>query len=330
MQSNDLRVDSGSWWRKKIHLGLKMAVFALLLGYIAYHLRQQPMSLPGIWHQLQTGLTNPGWLVALVALMPVNWGLEARKWQLLTRRIEPVSFGAAYRGVLAGVTLGFMLPMLAGDAIGRVLSLQSRSRAIAVGASLVSGGLQFLAALLMGTIAWGYHLLTVPARNQPTSWGLFSAFCLVLLLGFLAAGWRHRLRNWPGDRKWIQKLQPYWRIATDYSIAELSIAFGLAILRHLTFSLQFYLALRLYSISLTPGPMLSGIGLVFLAKTITPAFTFLSDLGVREAAALWVFAPYHLSATLLLSATFTLWLTNVLAPVLMGLAAVWHLRLTTK
>ena len=338
MQSNDLRVDSGLWRGKKIGFRVKLAVFVLLLGYIGWHLRQQPLSFPAIWQQLQTGTTTPGWLVVLVALVPLNWGLEARKWQRLARRIEPVRFGEAFRGVLAGVTLGFALPIVAGDAAGRVLSLQTNRRTGAVGASLVSGGLQFLAALLMGTLAWAYHLLTTPDRNSLTGWVLFGLCCLVLLLSLLAAGGRHRLRHWPesaGRRygapmRWMAKLQPYWHIATDYTTAELSVAFGLALLRHLTFSVQFYTALRLYGINLAAGPMLSGIGVVFLAKTITPAFTFLSDLGVREAAALWVFAPYHLSAPLLVSATFTLWLTNVLAPVLVGLAAVWRLRLTTK
>ncbi len=332
MQSDNLQVDSRQWWDKKIVLRLKLTVFVGLIAYISYHLRQQPMSLPGIWHQLQTGITSADWLVGLVVLTPVNWGLEARKWQLLARRIEPVRFSEAYRGVLAGVSLGFVLPMLAGDAAGRVLSLQTNRRSGAVGASLVSGGLQFLAALLIGTVAWVYHLLTIPARSNPASWALFALFSLILLASLLAAGLRHQLRNWSTKTSygWIRRVQPYWQIATEYTATDLGTAFGLAVLRHLTFSLQFYVALRLYGIDLTPGPMLSGVGLVFLAKTITPAFTFLSDLGVREAAALWVFAPYHLSAPLLLSATFTLWLTNVLAPVLVGLAAVWRLRLTTK
>lgn len=264
--------------------------------------------------------------------MPVNWGIEARKWQLLIRRIESIRFRDAYRGVLAGVSLGFTLPVLAGDAAGRVLSLRTNRRAGAVGASLVSGGLQFLAALLTGTVAWAYHILTIPTRNTPTAWVLLTLLGLVLLLSLLTAGLRHRRLNWSGvtRSRWLRSLLPYWQTAGEYTGCELTTAFGLALVRHLTFSLQFYLALRLYGIDLAAGPMMSGIGVVFLAKTITPAFTFLSDLGVREAAALWVFAPYAVSAPLLLTATFTLWLTNVLAPVLVGLLAVWRLKLTTR
>ncbi|MBC8155324.1 MAG: flippase-like domain-containing protein [Bacteroidetes bacterium] len=332
MQSNDLRADSGAWWTKKIAFRVKLAGLAGMLTYIAYHLHQQPTSVSTVWQQLGAGTGSPGWLTGLVLLMPVNWGIEARKWQLLIRRIEPISFGEAYQGVLAGVSLGFTLPVLAGDAAGRVLSLRTSRRAGAVGASLVSGGLQFLAALLTGTVAWAYHLLTIPSRNTFTAWVLLITFSLVLLLSMLTAGLRHRLigRANPERFPWLRNVLPYWQTAGEYTNQELSTAFGLALLRHLTFSAQFYLALRLYGIDLAAGPMISGIGVVFLAKTVTPAFTFLSDLGVREAAALWVFSPYGVSAPLLLTATFTLWLTNVLAPVLVGLLAVWRLRLTTR
>lgn len=331
MQSNDLRADSGALSLKKITFWVKLTVLAGILTYVVHHLHQQPTRLPAVWQQLRTGVGSP-WLVGLLLLMPVNWGIEARKWQLLVRRIEPVRFSDAYRGVLAGVSLGFTLPILAGDAAGRVLSLRTTHRAGGVGASLVSGGLQFLAALLTGTVAWTYHLLTVPSRSTPTAWLLTATFGLVLVLSLVAAGLRHRLVRWSGMNRshQLRRLLPCWQIADDYTGRELGRAFGLALLRHLTFSLQFYLALRLYGIDLAAGPVVAGIGVVFLVKTITPAFTFVSDLGVREAAALWVFLPYAVPTPLLLAATFTLWLTNVLAPVLVGLLAVWRLRLTTR
>lgn len=233
MQSNDLRVDSGSWWGKKIIFPAKLAGLAGMLAYIAWHLYHQPLSMSAVWQQLRAGAGSPSWLVGLLLLMPVNWGIEALKWQLLLRRIESVGFGEAYRGVLAGVSLGFTLPVLAGDAAGRVLSLRSSRRAGAVGASLVSGGLQFLAALLLGTIAWTWHLLTIPARNTPTAWALLMLFGLVLSLSLLTAGLRHRLTKWSevGRSRWLPKLLPYIQIAGEYSNAELGTAFALALVR---------------------------------------------------------------------------------------------------
>jgi hypothetical protein len=88
--------------------------------------------------------------------------------------------------------------------------------------------------------------------------------------------------------------------------------------------------MRLVGLDLPADVSASGIGLVFLVKTITPAFNLLSDLGVREAASLWVFAPFDVPAAILLMATLTLWVSNVLTPVLAGLIWVWKLKLRAE
>lgn len=337
MQSNEFRADSRLLSPKKITFWVKLVVFSGLLLYILHRVRQNPAHWSADWQQWQA-LVWPlkpdqyGWLAGLVLLAPVNWGFEALKWQLLIRRVEPVRYGAAYRGVLAGLSLGFVLPTQVGDTTGRVLSLRSARRGEAVGASLVSGGLQFLVALLFGALAWTYQLTTLSIRNTGLGWLLAGLLLALILLALGAGAARKQLINRPLLHRysWTRKLAPYWQIAGQYTAPELLSAFGAAVARYLVFSFQFYLVLRLYGIDLPAGPVAAGIGLVFLAKTITPAFNLLSDLGVREAAALWVFSPYAVPAPLLLTATLTLWLTNVLLPVLVGLIWVWQLRITTK
>ncbi|RYF51547.1 MAG: UPF0104 family protein, partial [Cytophagaceae bacterium] len=105
---------------KKLQLWLKLATFCLLLAYIGYVLQQQPFDWTQVQTQFQTVRYPERWAALLVLLAPVNWGLEALKWQLLIRRIEPVSFAGAYRAVLAGMTLSFALPAQLGDVAGRV------------------------------------------------------------------------------------------------------------------------------------------------------------------------------------------------------------------
>ncbi|GAA4414524.1 hypothetical protein GCM10023187_44130 [Nibrella viscosa] len=297
-----------------------------LLAYIGYTLRRQPADWPAVWQHLRQTNWAGGWALALLLLTPVNWALEALKWKILIRRVEAVSLAEAYQGVLAGLALGFALPAQLGDTTGRVLSLRSGRRAEGVGASLVSGGMQFFVALLFGTAAWGYQLVTVPSRNTPAGWILAGLLLSMLLLGGILVPIRHRLPKAHTRRRWLRQLLTYLAVAGQYTPAELTQAVLVASLRYLTFSFQFYLALRLYGISLSAPDMLAGIGLVFLAKTITPAFNLLSDLGVREAASLWVFAPYGLAVSLVLTATLTLWLVNILLPVLAGLVWVWRLK----
>lgn len=310
---------------KKIVFWGKITLFAGLVAYITYVLRQQPFDWAVVRTQLQTVKQPERWGATLLLLTPVNWGLEAMKWQILLRRVEKTTYWQAYQGVLAGVSLGFALPALLGDTAGRVLSMRKHWSG-AVGASLVSGGMQFYVALVFGAVAWAHYLTVVPARNTAASWWLLGIL-IVLSLGGVGFGLvRRRLVSWLASRPTLHRFSAYWAIAGLYTDSEITLALGVAALRYIVFSIQFYVALRLMGIHLPFDVAIAGIGVVFLVKTLTPAFNLLSDLGVREAASLWVWAPVGVVAPVLLMATLTLWVANVFLPVLVGLIWVWKLR----
>ncbi len=305
-----------------------MGVLVSLLAYVAYATTRQPFDFAVIGQALQRTQNPVWWGLLLVLLTPVNWGFEALKWQVLVNRVERVSFRDAYRGVLAGLALGMAIPTGIGDTVGRVLSLQTKRRADSVGAALVSGGMQFYIAIVMGAVAWTVHLMQVPTRDSMAARGLAVGLWVLTGLGVVLALFRRSLVDWSGRWVFANRFAHYWAVAGHYTGAEMGAAFGAATLRYLTFSVQFLIVLHVYGLSLPTPDLLAGVGLVFLVKTITPAFNWLSDLGVREAAALWVFGPYNLPAPILVASTLTLWVVNILAPVLVGLVSVWHLRLT--
>lgn len=315
---------------KKIIFWAKIAVFAGLVAYIGYVLWQQPFDWAVVRAQLRTVNYTGRWMSGLFLLTPINWGCEALKWQILLQRIEKTTYWNAYKGVLAGVSLGFALPAMLGDTAGRVLSLRSH-RAEAVGASLVSGGMQFYVALVFGTVAWAHHLTVVPTRNNQAGQWLLVVLLTLSLGGVVFGLVRQRLVHWLESRPALRRFAEYWNVAGLYSDREIGRALCAAALRYVVFSMQFYLAMRLVGISLSPEISASGIGVVFLVKTLTPAFNLLSDLGVREAASLWVFSPFiqvvsAVSTSVLLTATLTLWVANILTPVLVGLIWVWKLK----
>ncbi|QMW06919.1 lysylphosphatidylglycerol synthase domain-containing protein [Spirosoma foliorum] len=315
---------------KKIVFWAKVVVFSGLLAYIAHVVRQQPFNWEIVKTQFRTVDHPERWALGLLFLTPMNWGFEALKWQILLQRVEKTSFWQAYRGVLTGVSLGFALPAQLGDTAGRVLSVHTH-RAEAIGASLVSGGMQFYVALVFGTLAWAKHLEIVPERNTPTGKGLLIGLSILSFGGIGFGLVRRRLVQWLSSRRSLARFATYWKVAGIYTNAEIGLALGVASLRYVIFSVQFYCALRLVGIALPTAISASGIGLVFLVKTVTPAFNLLSDLGVREAAALWVFSPFeqthNAAAPVLLTATLALWLVNILTPVLVGLIWVWKLKI---
>lgn len=328
MQGNALGLALILLQNKKIAFWAKLGILVCLLAYVAYATTRQPFDFAVIGRALSRTENPVWWALLLVLLTPVNWGFEALKWQILVRRVERVSFRDAYRGVLAGLALGMAIPTGIGDTVGRVLSLQTRQRANSVGAALVSGGMQFYVAIVMGAMAWSVHLLHVPTRDSPTARALAVGLWVLAGLGVVLALSRRSLVRWSGHWRFASRFSHYWAVAGHYTGSEMGAAFGAATLRYITFWGQFLIVLHIYGLLLPRTDLLAGVALVFLVKTITPAFNWLSDLGVREAAALWVFEPYALPAPVLVASTLTLWVVNILAPVLVGLVSVWHLRLT--
>ncbi|MEZ0607962.1 lysylphosphatidylglycerol synthase domain-containing protein [Fibrella sp. WM1] len=306
---------------KKITFWAKLATFFGLLLFIAYTIRQQPTDWKTLAQQLRhTNWTSPNALI-LLALTPLNWSVEALKWQWLARRVQPLRFPEALGGVLAGLSLGMALPGPLGDTAGRVFSIRA-SRGAAVGAALVSGGMQFYVAVVVGAVAWATYLTYAPIRNTTGGRVLLGLLGTLSALGVVLNFYRHRFVSWSARWPRLGTYAGYWAVIGQYSHADMAGAFGLALLRHLIFSVQLVAAFRLYGVDLAAVPLASGVGVIYLVKTIAPAFNWLSDLGIREAAALWVFAPFGLPAPLLLTATLTLWLINILLPVLIGLAFV--------
>lgn len=316
---------------KKTTFWAKTGLFCLFLGFIAYTLQHQSVDWNALRNQLRhTSWTSPYTLI-LLGLVPVNWSLEAMKWQRLAYRVAPLRFTEALGGVLVGLSLGMALPGL-GDTAGRVLSIRGATvtsgeqatlkRTGAVGAALVAGGMQFYVAVVVGAAAWAVHLAQLPVRNTAGAQALLAVLVGLSGLGVVLNFYRNRFVNWSIRWPIIDHYKAYWSIIGQYRHADMAITFGLALLRNLTFSAQLYCAFRLYGITLPALALAAGVGVIFLVKTVTPAFNWLSDLGVREAAALWVFAPYHLPAPLLLTATLTLWLVNILLPVGVGILLV--------
>ena len=315
---------------KRVTFWAKAATFCLLIGFIFYTLHQQTVRLTDLRQPFLSASWQSGWAIALLLLAPLNWSLEAVKWQWLVRQLAPLNFGQALNGVLAGLSLGMALPGPVGDTAGRILSVGAGHRTGAVGASLVAGGMQFYVALLVGMLAWATYLSNVPARNTLSSSFLLWFLALLIAAGTILNFYRNRFVAWSAQWPLMSRYVAYWHPIGQYSHADITVVFELALLRHLTFSVQLYAAFRLYGVALAPWLLAAGVGVIFLVKTIAPAFNWLSDLGVREAAALWVFAPFGLPAPPLLTATLTLWLVNIGLPVCVGLFSLWRLQVINR
>lgn len=272
-------------------------------------------------------LTQSWYMIALpIVLMPLNWLLEAAKWRVLAAPVEELSIGRALAGVLAGLSLGFVTPRALGDYAGRVMYSQSAERYKLVGAVMMGRIAQFFATVFFGL--WGlmyffmfdFDLFTLIAAIA--SFILLAALSITLLqMLVLSAGIRSKLGKW---------VQQYFGLLASYHRKDLLRVQFIAMLRYMVFATQFYILFRLLNISLSDAITLAGISWTLLLKSILPTFNFLSDLGVREAAALYFFEGFNTINSQIVMASFLLWIINLLFPTLVGLFFMLRLKLKVQ
>ena len=93
-----------------------------LLAYSIYHqIQRQPNWKDSFLQIVRAFDSTDIWkLMAVCFFMLLNWGLEARKWQLVIRRIQPIRWIQALKAIFTGTTLAFFTPNRMGEYIGRV------------------------------------------------------------------------------------------------------------------------------------------------------------------------------------------------------------------
>lgn len=313
--------------RNLLWLG-KLAVTLLILSYIYRTFTNEQKGISDVGNVFASILTaNHFPIIAfMLFLVPANWALESLKWQKLAQKVAVLSFWEAFRGTLTGLAVGVAAPAQLGDTIGRVAALKSDRRLEAIGAAIVSNGIQFYVSVAAGAVGW-FHLQEKLALSPAAKQMLSILLITILLLGVLAVAFRTQLVDWHPKNSTIQKIHSYLRIIGTYTGEELSLAAFYGSLRYLVFLTQFVFALSLFDFPIPPLELASCVSLIFLAKTLIPAVNVLGDLGLREFTALLVFASYGLPAEKVIAATFMVWIVNVLGPILIGIFLIWKYKL---
>jgi len=301
----------------------KVGITLLTLGLL-YHSVFAAPDTAAAWRRLVAATLSGagrGPVLAALALVPLNWGLEAWKWQRLAWHLEPGhSFGRSLRAVLLGLTLGFATPNRVGDYAARILELHARRRLEAVGAVFLGRYAQLVATVLAGGAGLLYFILKFYLGGYPAAqvgvalaFGLGGAAALLplyrsrLLLAVLALV------------KPLRRFRRYLAVMPTYTARELHAVLGLSGLRYAVFCGQFLLLLYAYGVRTPLGPAVAAVAGTFLFKSLVPSLNALADVGVRELSATHLFGLLGQPALPVLSASLSLWVINIALPSALGL-----------
>lgn len=318
-------------WSRPLSYLLKGSILLAIGIFIFLKLQEQSIGINGLVDVL-TDVTQKetiGLLLSLPFLSCINWLLEALKWQLLVSKIERVSLASSFRGVLAGLSLGFVTPQVIGDYAGRIWQLKGRKRFESIGAIALGSISQFFATFTFGLLGVTYFLF-YSADNYRFYWIAFGGMFFSLLIGLMLLIFGRNFFLMLLSGRVFSQYKKYFEVIGLYSSKEVLKLLSLAFIRYSIFSFQFMLLLYLFNVSDNNLLLISGVTWTFMAKSAIPAFNFLSDLGIREFSALYFFSHYHIDAALVLLASLSLWCINILLPSIAGLVGIASMKIFRK
>src|SRR5690606_36486723 len=129
----------------------------LLGAWLFYSLYKQIQSQPDLHLSLalikEAPFGTDAWKLWSVILMVfINWGIEARKWQILIQPVQKMRFITAFKSVITGVTLSINTPNSIGEYGGRILFVKDGNRIKAISLSIAGSISQLIITLIMGCI----------------------------------------------------------------------------------------------------------------------------------------------------------------------------------
>lgn len=314
---------------KNIKIIFKYIIAPLLGIWLFYSLYQQIRMQPNLHQSIalikEAPFGNQAWKFwAVILLAFINWGIEARKWQVLLQPLQKMSFLRAYRSVLSGLALSLNTPNRMGEYGGRILYVNEGSRIKAISLSIAGSISQLIITLIMGCGGLLY-ILYFQKQHLDTIMGLSmfwikilllisSVVSALLILFFFRLSWIIRLvEKLPAAGKFIG----YVSVLEEFTAKLLLRLLSLSFFRYLVFVIQYILLLQVLEVDTVWIGSFWIITILFLVLAIVPSFA-IADLGIRGKFSTELFSLYSKNMVGILGTTFGIWLINLFIPALAG------------
>ncbi|HEY4150955.1 MAG TPA: lysylphosphatidylglycerol synthase domain-containing protein [Chitinophagaceae bacterium] len=306
-----------------LNYGLGPVLFIWLSYSIYRQVLQQP-HLPSAWQNLKQSFSgDAAWkFYTALLLMPVNWGLEARKWQILLRPLEKLPFWTSFKAILSGVAFSINTPNRIGEYGGRILYVKEGHRWKAVSLTIIGSFSQLIITLLFGLGGLVFLLcdpVTGPAVAGYALWikALLYGSLLVtaiLLLLYFRLGW---------ILQWMERIPKTGRFMQHLTVIEnLPVSFLLRVislsgLRYFVFVIQYILLLQLFAVNIPAWQAFWLISVLYVVLAVLPTIT-LAELGIRGEVSLVLFTMVSANKLGIVWAATAVWAVNLVLPALAG------------
>lgn len=322
---------------KNIKIFVNYFLGPLLFIVLSWSLYSQVVKQPDLsfrWQQIKSSFNNPMWGL-IVLLMFINWGLETKKWKLLIRSLETITWSKAIQSVLAGCSVTMLTPNRSGEFGGRLLFLKPENRIKGIAATIFGSMTQLMITILAGAVGWLYlqqdEIFKQDARlifgSKPyVTILLVSILLTILALIFLLLFRPNKLiailHKISVLKNWVQYVEIWGR----YTRKDLLSFTGYSALRYIVFILQYVILLRMMAVDIQWPVMISLIALFYLLLAIVPTIGF-TELPVRGALSSVVIGLYSANSLGIQVAGLSIWLVNLVMPAIAGSIFIMNVKL---
>ncbi|MDX2048378.1 MAG: lysylphosphatidylglycerol synthase domain-containing protein, partial [Chitinophagaceae bacterium] len=306
-----------------INYFLGPALFIWLSYSIYRQIRNQP-DLDVHLQQIKEAIygRNAWQLWMVVMLMLVNWGIEARKWQVLLKGIQKISFLRSFKAILAGVSFALNTPNRIGEYGGRILYVEDGKRFKAVSLTIAGSFSQIIITLLMGTIGLVFlqdELSGSLGIESSAIWikfltGIVATVTLVCLLIYFRLNWLIKgVERLPGLSRFVEHIS----VLEDLNVTILLRVLSLSFTRFMVFVIQYNLLLQAMQVDVTWWQGFWAVSVLFLLLAIWPTIALL-ELGLRWEYSLLLFKLFSKNTVGIYATATGIWLINLALPALIG------------
>ena len=297
----------------------------LWLSYAIYHQLKYKNDLSVSVARLKESVSEHWFaILAVGVMMVVNWGIEARKWQILTRPVQPISFRKAFYAILSGVSFSINTPNRIGEYGGRILYLKSINRLRGIAVTLVGSLSQFLTTVVLGVAGFVYYLYRFdPLGSLGVDFhGVWNILAIVVAAGgTLFVGYLYfrldRVAGWLGKRRWLKRFRTYILVIGDFPPPVLWEVLAFSAVRYLVFSAQYLILLEAMGVQMVWWQGFMMIFLIYLVLAVIPTIA-IAELGIRGEVGLYCLGLLSANKVGIIAGTVGIWLINLILPAIVG------------
>jgi hypothetical protein len=308
-------------FKKFLNLIIKLLIISIGLFYFVHQWSQKNTEefkiLLSAWINGKFGI----YTLIIMALMLINWLLEAHKWKILTHRIDRIPIFHSLMNVWTGLFTGSFSPGRALEFAGRVFFHRPDKWPELIFRYFLSSFIQFYITVTFAVILWPY--LPFFSFSNKGAW-------ITLMFIFLFSSGYFLLKYFSKNEKKIEfflrkKVFDKFSFRTEttayvklnnYELMSITV---LGILRYLVFTFQLLLVIQQvlpYNVELIT--LVSFISAYYLLTSVLPMISLL-EIPLRSWIAYTLAGPAGISLVHITFSVTFIWLINILIPSIAGM-----------